>query len=608
MSGLRLKKQGTGSVFKRLGLLFALMVTVIYVVICIIFIQYVNEQRKVEMTTQQSRVINSARVMEQQITAIYNMELQLTQDSRLSQLAYSAYSDNYEWTKLILELYENIKGGRSVNSIVKDILLIFPGENFQISAQNGYTRLDQDDCQSYKQSTKLNRLVYDNTLELNISYPITLSENEKDFPIYVIRIILSEEYLDQYIDTFRDPTQGAFWVLKQGDEKIRITSSADRYTENSSEDETKLLSQTSDLLNEKLLTCWSEKWETGGSPDYMSEEIKCDGDRYLFVSENMPDYHLTLVTWQNTRALFGNTMSTLLNLGLVLVLVGILFWIVILRANKTVGKPLHKIVNAFELVREGDLKVRIYHKNNDEFGYIYASFNDTVQQIEELIDNIREQSVLLQNAELMQLQSQINPHFLYNSFYIIKFMARNEDYEQIEAFVTSLAKYYRFLNKETSQVIPLAVEVEHMNNYIDIQQMRFGDKITVERQELPKEVINFKVPKLILQPIIENAYGYGLANRLTEGVLKISYRNDNGILYIDIEDNGDILTGDDLERMKSNIYMEKGDSLSHALANIQRRLRLAFGEPNGVFLEIGTMNGLKVTLRLDTSVILENGL
>lgn len=583
-----MKKQGTGSVFKRLGLLFALMVIVIYVVICVIFVQYVNEQRKAEMTTQQSRVVNSARVMEQQITAIYNMELQLTQDSRLSRLTYSVYSDYYERSKLILELYENIQGGRSVNNIVEDILLIFPEEGIQISANNGYYRLDSTIHEvAYKQSTKTNRLVYGDTLELNISYPILFSENDKDFPLCVIRIILSEEYLNKYIDTFRNPTQGVFWVLNQGGEKL-ITTASDGIDE-----------------EEELLAYWSKKWEANGSPNYMCEEIKCEEDKYLFVSEMIPNYHLILVTYQNTSALFENTAFTLLNLGVVIVLVGILFGIVLLWTNRMVGKPLLKIVNAFETVKGGDLKVRIYHKTNDEFGYLYSSFNETVWQIEELIDNIREQGVLLQNAELMQLQSQINPHFLYNSFYIIKFMACNEDYEQIEAFVTSLAKYYRFLNKETSPVIALASEVEHMENYIDIQQMRFGDKIIVEKQELPEEVKYFKVPKLILQPIIENAYGYGLASLLQGGLLRISYRMDAEILYIDIEDNGDTLTRDHLELMKERIYAEKGEALNHALANIHRRLLLAFGEPNGVLLELGSMGGLKVTLRLDTSIILK---
>ena len=607
MSGQRFKKQGTGSVFKRLGLLFALMVTVIFVVICVIFIQYVNEQRKVEMTTQQSRVINSARVMEQQITAIYNMQLQLTQDSRISQLAYSVYSDNYERSQLVLELYENIKGGRSVNSIVDDILLIFPEEGIQISAENGYSQInpDKEELFSYKQSTKQNRLVYGETVELNISYPITLSADETDFPLCIIRIILSEEYLNKYIDTFRDPFQGAFWVLDQGDEIIRIGNFDPVPETDAVAASVSRATQASDISEEDLMADWSRSWTDADAPDFMSEEILCKGVRYLFVSERLPDYHLTLVTWQNTRALFGNTVVTLFYLGIVLALVGLLFWIVILWANKTVGKPLHKIVNAFETVRAGNLKVRIYHKNNDEFGYIYASFNEMVEQIETLIENIREQSVLLQNAELMQLQSQINPHFLYNSFYIIKFMARKEDYEQIEDFVTSLAAYYRFLNKETNQVIPLAAEVEHMNNYIDIQQMRFGDKITVQRQELPEDVKSFKVPKLILQPVIENAYGYGLASLLADGRLNISYRMEDKILYIDIEDNGDVLTSDVLERMRENIYAGKGEALNHALANIHRRILLAFGQDNGVLLDIGSMGGLKVTLRLDTSILLK---
>ena len=246
--------------------------------------------------------------------------------------------------------------------------------------------------------------------------------------------------------------------------------------------------------------------------------------------------------------------------------------------------------------------MRIYHHANDEFEFIYSSFNETVHRIGEMIEQIKEQGRLLQNAELIQLQSQINPHFLYNSFYIIKFMAHNEDYEQIEAFVTSLAKYYRFLNKETNSVIALGSEVEHMENYIDIQQMRFGDKITLEKQLLPDAVKNFRVPKLILQPIIENAYAYGLSTLLSDGVLKISYALEDKILYIHVEDNGRSLTQDGLEKIKNQVYGSDGQTRSHALTNIHRRIVLAFGAPNGLLLSMSALGGLKVTLRLDTSI------
>ena len=274
------------------------------------------------------------------------------------------------------------------------------------------------------------------------------------------------------------------------------------------------------------------------------------------------------------------------------------------QTNTTVNKPLQKVVQAFEKLQDGDLSIRISHKYQDEFQYIYSSFNRTVERIQELIENVKEQSRLLQNAELMQLQSQINPHFLYNSFYLIRIMAKNESYEQIVQFVTSLAKYYRFLNKEVDQNISLSKEVEHMMNYIDIQQMRFGDKISVSIGELPENAVSFRVPKLILQPVVENAYNYGMSSILKDGCIRIGYEMDEDFLNIIIEDNGSSVEEEKLEQMREYIRDYQGRAAGHALSNIERRLKLAYGEDSGILLENSDFGGLKVVLRLDMSVVL----
>jgi two-component system sensor histidine kinase YesM len=178
-------------------------------------------------------------------------------------------------------------------------------------------------------------------------------------------------------------------------------------------------------------------------------------------------------------------------------------------------------------------------------------------------------------------------------------MAKNEDYELITQFVTSLAKYYRFINKEQSDSIHLMAEIEHMTNYIDIQQMRFGDKIKVEIGELPESIQMISVPKLILQPLIENAYEYGLVNKLSDGLIHIIYEYDGRFIKIIVEDNGD--EADELliykmrERLVSNEEKEKG----HALYNINRRLKLAYGKSSGLGIEKSVLGGIKVILSID---------
>lgn len=578
-------KQGTSSVFKKLFLMFLGLVVIVFTVLVGFFVTYVNQQREVEISSQVNRVTNSASVIEQQLNAVYNVLTQLLNDTRVAQLAHGMYEDNYERVELILELLATIQSTQSINSIISDVVISIPTEDLELSAVNGYHKkfYSAEEFKSSQITQSHNLIVNNGLLEMKVSSPLVTSLEENYMPDFVIKIQLDDDYLNDFLENFRNQNlEGAFWVLND-------------------EEENKLLF-TTNIREEELAEHWGEAWGIEGKSNFFTNQTACETGEYLFVSYHIEAYNITLVTYQNTLAIAWDLGSELLSMCLVVFLMGGLAGIIVVWANHSVNKPIRKIMESFEQVRSGELDVRIYHKNNDEFGYIYDSFNNTVIKIEELIENIKEQKVLLQNAELMQLQSQINPHFLYNSFYNIKFLAHNEEYEQIETFVTALAKYYRFINKETELNVTLASEVAHMENYIEIQQMRFGDKITVVKESLPQEVSDFKVPKLILQPIIENAYNYGLKDKLEGGQLSIRYRLEGDRLLIDIEDNGGTLKPEKLEKIKEQIHTYEGDAINHALTNIQRRLMLAYGDHCGLTLEIGDNGGLRTVLCMDTSV------
>lgn len=578
-------KQGANSVFRKLFLMFLGMVIVVFTVLVGFFITYVEQQREIEMSSQVNRVITSASVIEQQLNAIFNVETQLLNDIRVAQLAHHIYEDDYAKSQLILDLLASIQRTQSINSIIDDIVILFPEDGIELSAANLYHKRSCDTSAfQAANSTASHHLVrIDNQVEMHVSYPLMYSVEENYVPDYEIRIRLSGSYLDSFLENFQNRNlEGAFWVLNEDSEDTLI------FTENEREN--------------ALLTHWAQAWNADGNPAFYTTQVTCEAGEYVFVSQHIEPYDITLVTYLNTLAMAWDLSGELSCMCAIVLLTGVLAGIIVIWANHAVNKPIRKIIASFEKVRSGARNVRIYHKKNDEFGYIYDSFNDMVIRIEELIESISEQKVLLRNAELMQLQSQINPHFLYNSFYNIKFLAHNEEYEQIETFVTALARYYRFLNKETELDVALSSEVAHMENYIEIQQMRFGDKITVIKDSLPQVVADFKVPKLILQPIIENAYNYGLKDKLEGGLLSIRYCMDGNYLLIEIEDNGDALRPERLAQMREQIHTYEGDAINHALANIQRRLMLAYGEKSGLTLDIGTAGGLKVTLCLDTTV------
>lgn len=578
-------KQGTNSVFKRLFVVFLGLAVVVYVVIVGFFVRYIDQQRGVEVSSQITRVSTSASVIEQQIRAIANVETQLLNDIRVKRLSLGMYGDDYEKSELILDLLSTIENTQSINKMISNIILVFPGQGIELSALDGYRRntYNAEQFRSEDHTGAGQLALADGELEMKVYFPLKSSVDENYIPDYEVKIILSGNYLRDYLESFRrDDMEGAFWVFNDGLQRLSL------YTDNTTE--------------VSLLSHWDESWKEEGMPSSYEKQHKCEHGEFLFITEELAVGNLILFTYQDTRAIAWHLSSELLQMSLVVVGMGLLFWLIISWANRAVNKPIRKIMGAFEKVRSGDLEVRIFHKANDEFGYIYDSFNNTVEKIDTLIHNVKEQKELLQNAELMQLQSQINPHFLYNSFYNIKFLAQNEEYQQIETLVTALARYYRFINKETSMDVSLADEVAHMENYIEIQQLRFGDKIKVEKEPVPESVAGIKVPKLILQPIIENAYNYGLKDKLDNGLLSIRYQLEGALLSIIIEDNGGNLTAEKLEQIRLQSHTYEGDARNHALTNIQRRLMLAFGEHCGVTLEIGASGGLLVKLLIDTGV------
>lgn len=267
---------------------------------------------------------------------------------------------------------------------------------------------------------------------------------------------------------------------------------------------------------------------------------------------------------------------------------------------KYIHEPMTKLVNAFKKVEKGNMDVSISHKLNDEFEYIYRRFNDMVSKIGILIDQVYKQKIMTQRAELKHLQSQINPHFLYNSFFLINTMARVGD-ENLILFTKYLGEYFRYVTRNGTDVINLSEEVKHANVYMEIQKMRFSKRLTLEVSELPKAYESMKVPRLILQPIIENAFEYAIEKKKS-GILCVDFIGDvNGLLVV-VQDNGDGIDESVLNHLNDLRILHSEEEEMSGLKNIHRRVQLLFGERSGLSFEKSEYGGLKVILRIDNTI------
>jgi two-component system sensor histidine kinase YesM len=222
--------------------------------------------------------------------------------------------------------------------------------------------------------------------------------------------------------------------------------------------------------------------------------------------------------------------------------------------------------------------------------------------------------LLAQQAELRQLQSQINPHFLYNSFFTLYCMAKEEDFEHLTDFLSWLSDYYRYITPNTLEDVPLEDEKSHARRYAQIQLLRFKRRIDVEFGELPESCARIRVPRLILQPLLENAFSHGLKDIASGGFLRTEFLPENGTLLIRVADNGRGMRREELEDLQRKLReaesREAADETDFSgLLNIHKKLRLKFGAPCGMRIRAGDSGGViqELLLPLETEHVPYSG-
>lgn len=272
-----------------------------------------------------------------------------------------------------------------------------------------------------------------------------------------------------------------------------------------------------------------------------------------------------------------------------------------LSCYKMVKKPMQVLTTAFRTMEQGALDKRITVEGRAEFSYVYQAFNQMADRIQNLIETVYVQKNLNTKAKLRQLQAQINPHFLYNSLFILRNRIKKEKYDSAEKLCEMLGKYFMYLNKNYQDTTDLKDEVNHAKLYAEIQSIRFSPRITVRFEELPENWETSKVPRLILQPIIENAFKYSLEQRESEGVLQVDFIQKGRGLLITVEDNGinREKTLSDLEVMGRKL--ETNAEEPSGLGNIDQRLRLFATENSGLSFDESPLGGVRVSMYMEKS-------
>lgn len=280
------------------------------------------------------------------------------------------------------------------------------------------------------------------------------------------------------------------------------------------------------------------------------------------------------------------TVTALLVLGITYMLSSIFY------------KPLEKLVFAMQQIESRNLDVRIDDKRRDEYRKVYNGFNKMVVELKSLIKDLTNEKILKKEAEIKLLQAQINPHFLYNTFESIYSIAKIKKVDEISQMVSALSRFFRTSLSGGKEAIPLKDAAEMVSNYLIIQNIRFKDKIDY-KINIPEEALECIVPKLVLQPIVENSIYHAIEKKKGKGMLVVSAALHEDSLELTVEDDGVGIPVLELLKLRNSLESDSfEDSKNFALKNINRQIKLKYGQNFGIEIYSVEGEGTRTMVRL----------
>ena len=311
---------------------------------------------------------------------------------------------------------------------------------------------------------------------------------------------------------------------------------------------------------------------------------------------------------------FSMGMTGMRNLVVLLVALTV-FAVVILNqmVSARISKPLRRLNDSVKEWEAGNMNPDIYIGGSMEVEHLGKTLRSTVAQIRQLMDDIVVEQEEKRKSELDALQSQINPHFLYNTLDSIVWMITGERYDDAVFMITQLASLFRISLSKGKTVIKIEDEIKHARNYMNIQKIRYKNSFEVDFQ-IEEDILDGCIVKLVLQPLLENAIYYGMEFMDGEGEIHVrGYRKDKDV-YLEVEDNGLGMPEEEAAELLNGKERPHKHGSGVGLVNVHSRLKLRFGEAYGLVIHSCPDEGMMVQIHIpyipytvETQKILESG-
>ena len=496
---------------------------------------------------------------------------------------YALTDQIYDFSKLQSYLcsFENNLDIKKINLYINDGL-IYSSENVSFFKASSLKNTKVEDCILRTNARfiwgpmwYLNESTVNDTLFLlkSIKNPDDLSED-----IGFLRIDFRKSIIQDIIDKI-NPLDDVFSFVINSDNKI-IASSRDLKDlyDNSSID-LELIKSAAQFSNQ--LTTFD------------------DGKFYLqSAAIDKTDWYMVNVL---PKSSILSTIKTQRNYLFIIVILTIIMAIILAAyLVKVINKRLFQVIDGMRQVPNGHLNNYIENDSSDEVGELIDNYNYMISKMSVLIDEQYKLGKEVKNAELKALQSQINPHFLYNTLDMINWMAHKNMNKEISIAVKNLAKFYKLSLNKGKDIVTIKDEVEHSKLYVNLQNMRYDNRITLITK-LDESLMNCSIPKITFQPIIENSINHGILGRgMENGSILISGYISQNNLIIQISDDGIGIEKEVLPLiLKENNLQTKGSG--YGLKNINQRIKLLYGESYG--LSFTSNYGFGTTVEITLPVI-----
>lgn len=517
------------------------------------------------------------------VERMYGLQVELVNDERFDRIAVLPDSlTGYDRIRIFLDVEARLSGLESLSEYVSDIVVYLPASATRIAAGRIESPINSGEWQSLLAVYSTDSLIrtIGGRLFVLFAHP---SPTGGRIPSFVTSAELSLESHADLTPVLPDGARLRTWLFGTT-QSWRVGGFDEAWDRH--------------LMPQSVESLVMNRIQRGDESGIITDSVHGEEITVAFA------YSRTLgasLIWQLADpALFpaGNTLSVLF---VILVAVTILFVPVFsLMVYRLVHVPVLELVHSFAEVERGNLGVHAQYRGRNEFEYLRQAFNSMSTRLSNLFDEVFHHKMLAAESELRALQAQINPHFLYNSLFVLYRIIQAGKQSEAAELTRGLARYYQEVTQSSSTEVSLSRDVEHAKVYCSIQSVRLGERVSTHFADMPYEVSVLPVPRLSFQPIVENCYEHAFGDPEIRGAIFVSYSRSDDRWVITVEDNGDGMPEGEIDLLNAAMSVPPASTKRRmsALYNVHRRLQLLYGCDGGLSFRRSEYGGLAVVITL----------